>query len=81
MIVGLKTDLRNDEDVIKELNAINLSPVSTEEGIALAKKVGAYAYVECSAKAQDGMKKVFEEVASCLLTEKKIHKKRQCVLQ
>ena len=28
-------------------------------------------YVECSARAQDGMKNVFEKVANCLIEEKK----------
>ena len=81
LIVGLKIDLRNDEATIKSLNDKRMSPVPKEDGIALAKNVGAYAYAECSALTQNGLKNVFEEVANCLLDEKKTRKKKQCVLQ
>ena len=76
-IVGLKTDLRNDEGTIKFLKG---RPVLKQDGIAMAKKVGAYGYVECSALTYDGVQNVFEEVAKCVL-EKRGRKKKQCVLQ
>ena len=81
VIVGLKTDLRDDKETIENLKQIRSSPVSKEAGIALAKKVDAYAYVECSALTQAGVKNVFDQVAYCVLQEKKSHKKKQCILQ
>ena len=78
LIVGLKTDLRDDENTIKDRG---LSSVLKEDGIALAEKVGAYSYTECSALTQKGLKNVFGEVANCFLDEKKSCKKKQCVLQ
>lgn len=81
IVVGMKADLRDDERTLKRLKKDNLSPVTKEDGIALAKEIDAYAYVECSALTQDGVKNVLEEVASCLLSEKKTRKKKQCVIQ
>ena len=47
MLVGCKTDLRQDVDTLANLN----EPVVTEaEGRAMATRMGAYTYVECSAK-------------------------------
>lgn len=57
-IVWLKTDLRtyNDKKKMKNWKHINYrSPISTEAGIALAEKVGAYACVEYSALTQAGL--------------------------
>lgn len=81
LIVGMKADLREDEYTKKYLKDRKLSFVSKEDGLALAKKVGAYTYAECSAKTLDGVRHVFEEVASCLLDEKKTRKKKQCIIQ
>lgn len=81
LIVGLQMDLRGDKHTIEHLKARKQSPVSTEAGIALAEKVGAYAYVECSALTQAGVKNVFDQVANSILFERKTHKKKQCILQ
>lgn len=81
LIVGLKSDLRDDKETIEKMKKKSLSPVSKEAGIALAEKVGAYAYVECSALTQAGVKNVFDQVAYCILQESKAHKKKQCILQ
>lgn len=74
-IVGLKTDLRDDKLTNKR------SKVSTKDGIALAEKVRAYKYVECSALTQHGLKNVFDQALLCVLQERKINKKKQCILQ
>ena len=82
LIVGLQADLRHDMRTIEGLKKYKLSPVPTEAGIALAEEVGAYKYVECSAKTQIGLKNVFDQAAWCVLHDDgKTHKKKQCVLQ
>jgi Ras family protein A len=58
ILVGNKIDLRHDQDTIKK-NTRNLKPISSEEGQALARKIGAVAYIECSAKNGDGVKEAF----------------------
>ena len=35
-------------------------PVKPEEGRAMAEKINAFAYLECSAKSKEGVREVFE---------------------
>ena len=57
-------DLRNDPNTIKELGKMKQEPVKPEEGRAMAEKINAFAYLECSAKNNDGsVGEVFKEVA------------------
>ena len=44
-------------------------PVSTENTKATSNKIHAYAYVECSAKFQQGVQEVFETAAKAALTK------------
>lgn len=84
VLVALKCDLRNfeddplavDEDVYNPYD--QLSPaaggarrlISYEEGLAVAKKVGALRYLECSAKKNRGVNEAFSEAARCALNAK-----------
>mmetsp|Transcript_378 Transcript_378/g.499 ORF Transcript_378/g.499 Transcript_378/m.499 type:complete len:198 (-) Transcript_378:135-728(-) len=61
LVVGTKTDLRDDKDIIQRLASRGLIPVASNEGTTLAKEVGAVKYVECSALTQNGLKAVFDE--------------------
>ena len=62
ILVGNKTDLRTDEIIIQSLAAKGQCPVTYKEGMALAKQIGAKKYVECSAKNQDNVRGVFDEI-------------------
>lgn len=44
--------------------------ISYEEGLAVAKKVGALRYLECSAKKNRGVNEAFSEAARCALNAK-----------
>lgn len=78
VLVALKCDLRNHEEENAEDDAFNpyqsQSPynqnkrlISYEEGLAVAKKVGALRYLECSAKKNRGVNEAFSEAARCAL--------------
>lgn len=42
-------------------------PVRPEEGMQIAEKIGAFAYLECSAKTKEGVRDVFETAARAAL--------------
>lgn len=47
---------------------MNQRPVSRNEGLAVAQKIGAQGYVECSAKSGDGVREVFQTATRAALT-------------
>lgn len=83
VLVALKCDLRNleeDEDAqVREDESFNpytqnSGPYSSQkrlitydEGLAVAKRVGALRYLECSAKKNRGVNEAFSEAARCAL--------------
>ena len=74
ILVGNKRDLRNDEGTKRELMKMRQEPVRVEEGRAMADKINAFAYLECSAKTKDGVREVFETATrAALQTKKKKH--------
>jgi Ras family protein A len=76
-LVGNKKDLRNDPSTIKELGKMKQGPVKPEEGRAMADKINAFAYLECSAKSNEGVREVFETATRAALQTKK-KKKGRC---
>nr|CAB3265569.1 RhoA protein [Phallusia mammillata] len=80
ILVGNKKDLRNDNSTIRELSKMKQSPVSADEGAAMAEKIGAYGYVECSARTKEGVRNVFEIATKAALQTKKAKKKSGCDL-
>ncbi|KAL7060460.1 hypothetical protein AAHC03_09281 [Spirometra sp. Aus1] len=80
ILVGNKKDLRNDEKTIRELAKEKLEPVKPEEGRSVAERVGACAYVECSAKTKEGVKEVFEQAAKVALESSRKRRRKRCNL-
>ncbi|KAJ7465235.1 P-loop containing nucleoside triphosphate hydrolase protein [Mycena latifolia] len=70
ILVGCKTDLRQDPRVIEELRKTGQRPVSSEQGMLVAQKIGARGYVGCSAKSGEGVKEVFEDATLAALSPK-----------
>jgi len=79
LLIGCKKDLRNDPKTIEDLRKLNMKPVTQEEGMAVASKIGAYKYLECSAKLNDGVKEVFEYATRAALLAKS-KKKKACLI-
>lgn len=82
LLIACKRDLRNDEKTIKELAKNNQHPVTTSEGQAVAEKINAYMYLECSAKTNEGVKEIFEHAtrAALLSNTKKKKFNSRCIL-
>jgi len=60
VLVGLKTDLRNKRTCIDLLKTQGLTPVTQQQGQAVADKMGAR-YMECSSKEMRGVEEIFEQ--------------------
>ncbi|CAE6498802.1 unnamed protein product [Rhizoctonia solani] len=81
ILVGCKKDLRRDPKTIEELRKTSQRPVTPEEGMAVAQKIGARHYLECSAKSGEGVREVFQYATrAALLSNRKKPKKGGCVL-
>lgn len=59
ILVGLKSDLRYKKTCIEMLRTQGLTPVTTEQGLAVAAKMGAH-YMECSSREMVGVDEIFE---------------------
>lgn len=86
VLVALKCDLRNqEEDPLSVQEDESFNPYSNqssglpgshkrlipyEDGLNVAKKVGALRYLECSAKKNRGVNEAFSEAARCALNAK-----------
>ena len=78
ILVGTKLDMRNDQEELDKLRAQGQSPITTEQGVDLGKKLKSIKYMECSAKTQENLKDVFDEAVRAVLRPKK--KKGGCVI-
>jgi Ras-related C3 botulinum toxin substrate 1 len=67
ILVGTKLDLRHDGETMKRLQERHLAAKTEEDGAMMARKLGAYKYLECSALTQAGLKNVFDEAIRCVL--------------
>lgn len=73
--------MRNDPKTIEELKRTSQRPVTTDEGQAVAQKIGALKYLECSAKTGEGVKEVFEHATrAALMVKEKERKKKVCTI-
>ena len=71
ILVGTKFDLRDNEEVCKELKKNNLYPVKYKEGLVMMKEIGAAKYIECSALTQFMVvDTVFDEAVKAVLQKK-----------
>lgn len=78
VLVGTKKDLRDDEEVVRELEKKRQHTVGWEHGMRVAKRIGAVAYFECSAKLREGVDEIFNAaVRESLRKEKSIIKPKK----
>ena len=81
ILVGNKKDLRNDENTKRELAKMKQETVKTEEGRAMADKIHAFGYLECSARTKEGVRDVFETATrAALQVKKKGRKMGKCLV-
>jgi Ras-related C3 botulinum toxin substrate 1 len=80
ILVGTKSDLRNDSATIQQLAAKQLHIITSEEADLRTKEIGAAKHMECSALTQEGLKNVFDEAIRAALNKPKAvnRKKFRC---
>lgn len=78
VLVGTKSDLRDDQEQISQLQSKGLSMVTPQAADQMAGEIGAAKYLECSALTQEGLKAVFDEAIRAALQPKKKKKKGGC---
>jgi len=78
LLVGTKSDLRKDENTIKQLNSRQQSMVLVESAQRMAKEIGAVNFLECSALTQEGLKQVFDEAIRAAMSKPTGKKKNKC---
>ena len=81
LLVGTKSDLREDKDTLERLADKKMTPISAEAAAQMAKSIGAVKFMECSALTQTGLKAVFDEAIRIVLNppanDKKANKKKK----
>ena len=80
-MVGTKSDLRSDEEIIDYVNRGKGIIHSKYEGIEMAKKHRCIGYCETSAKLGIGLKECFETAIVAASHQKDFKKKENCILQ
>ncbi|KAG7321596.1 hypothetical protein KOW79_014454 [Hemibagrus wyckioides] len=75
LLVGTKKDHREDPEMLQKLKEQKMTPVTEQQGKALAREIRAVKYLECSALNQEGVKEVFEEAVHAFLNPKPERKK------
>jgi small GTP-binding protein len=88
LIVGTKTDLREDRHVVSKLKEKCHSPSYSSQGEHVAVTVGAIRYLECSAKNPSSVKTIFKESVRIAISsaektkspvqQKEFEKKKKC---
>ncbi|KAN0036179.1 hypothetical protein ACTA71_005483 [Dictyostelium dimigraforme] len=75
VLCGIKTDLREEENLIYKNSVDRSHFITYEEGITMANEIGAVGYYECSSLKKKGLSEVFDVLAivgqSNILTKKK----------
>jgi len=71
ILVGTKSDLRNDDDRANALKMKGMDLVSQDEAKKVAEEIGAVHYIECSAQTQEGLSDVFDEAVRAVLADRK----------
>ncbi|PRP88588.1 Rho GTPase [Planoprotostelium fungivorum] len=71
MLIGTKTDLRDDKETLAKLADLGQKPITQLQGEEMAKEIGAEGYMECSALTQKGLKQVFDEAIKLVIFKKK----------
>jgi len=75
ILVGTKTDMRDDPEVVRKLAEKNKEPITTKMGKKRAKEIKAKFYIECTAKNLDSVNEVFRSALKMVMDPLRERKK------
>lgn len=64
ILVGTKSDLRNDKETLKRLESKHLAPITYEKGLCLQKEIGAQIYLETSSNDLESIEQLKKTIIS-----------------
>ncbi|RDL37256.1 Ras family protein [Venustampulla echinocandica] len=76
VLVGLKSDLRTKRTCIDLLKTQGLTPVTQEQGMGVAQKMGAR-YMECSSKEMTGVEEIFADAINLVVQNDRSNQQQQ----
>ncbi|CAK8673475.1 unnamed protein product [Clavelina lepadiformis] len=79
LLVGMKSDLPSNPEVVKRLYKEGSKPVEYDEGLQLSENIGAERYIECSSVTMEGVHDVFTE-AMRIFPKPKEPEQKSCVI-
>ncbi|ESO84174.1 hypothetical protein LOTGIDRAFT_108011, partial [Lottia gigantea] len=71
ILVGTKSDIRDEHCDIDAVSTVTVGPVKFEDGCAMAYRINALSYVECSSKLDKGVEDVFHAAIKASITKQK----------
>ena len=74
LLIATKIDLRTDPAARQQFTRDKETVIRPDEGKAMADKVQAWAYLECSAKTREGVRAVFDNATLAALQKKRRRK-------
>lgn len=81
LLVGTKRDLRENKEIVENLKEKKLSPITQQQGMDLAKQIGAVGYFECASIQMAGLDEIFEKAAQISLQGiKRPPPKKHCMI-
>ncbi|CAL8086423.1 unnamed protein product [Calicophoron daubneyi] len=78
VLVGNKSDTRNDEKVLAELARYDQQPTTLEEARIIGNQIGAHGVMECSAKMKENVREVFELATRAAISVKRRKRRHIC---
>jgi GTPase SAR1 family protein len=78
ILVATKIDLRANKEIKRQLESKGLKIISRDEGLALAEKIGAVEYHECSSLTSEGVQGLVDSAVRVGLNYKKQSEKKTC---
>lgn len=79
VLVGTKSDLRDDHEVLETLKTQNQTTVTQQEGITMANQIQAHTYLECASSNQEGLSEVVDEAVRAFLSHS-VTTEKTCIL-